>query len=257
MSTGQTLRLFILLACTIPWNAGMQAADSRTLRWIEQSSSAGEIPSSFSMQLDAADSSKTITPSATVGADTNRFTPKQDTAYHRAKRVRVSARSRFHHDIVRTDSAWKEEEKRLNNLPEAVLKRNLEFSARDIMPTGRDVINHAKQYSPGIPPDYIPYISQANILSIPFSMGGLLGYEEDVSPSISYSVRQTSDVFIVIYSISADTVAHPFHDVQSSGGHTFVWNDRDDAGNPVPPGDYVAEVSIGDSQIVRKHIQVK
>jgi len=230
----------------------------------------GTVPTSFSahdpmQKLSLNDTSKpkpadTVTVPLSGGAvstDSSRYTPQQDTVYSRAKRQHITPRIRFRNDLAHTNPGWNEEQKVLANQPESIMMRNLAMREEELQPTGQEIINHARQYSPGIAPDYIPNISQAGV-SIPFSLGGLLGYPEyeDVSPEISYTVHQPADVRIVIYSVKGDAVAHPLDTFQSSGSHSYTWGGRDDSGNDLPHGDYIAEIYIGSAHIVRKHVKI-
>ncbi len=100
---------------------------------------------------------------------------------------------------------------------------------------------------------YSPYGAKIDFETI----GKFLGIVEDVSPTIKYSLAITADVEIVIYSIQAIAVATLFKGVQSPGNYTISWNGRDENGRMMPPGDYIAEVRIGQEKYVRKRIVLK
>jgi len=192
---------------------------------------------------------------SSAGVNTSQFTPEQDSAYYHAKSLHVTPRARFHGDIARTDSAWKSEKQRRDNTPEALMQQNLAVSPDKLQPTERDQMNHAQQYTPGAPQNISPNIPRAGV-TIPFSMGGLLGYEEDVSATVEYKLQVKAYVQIRVYSMGGDTVATPFAGELSAGKHTFTWDATDEQGRRVPPGDYVAEIIIGNSQRILKHILV-
>lgn len=190
-----------------------------------------------------------------TGANTSPYTPEQDTEYYRAKRLHITPGVRFRGDIARTDSAWKAEKRRRDNTPEALMQRNLAVAPEQLQPTQRDMMDHTQQYTPGAPQNISPNIPRAGI-SIPFSMGALLGYEEDVSATVEYKLPVRAYVQIRVFAMNGDTVAAPFSGEQSAGKHTFVWDATDEQGKRVPPGDYVAEIIIGNSQRILKHILV-
>jgi len=87
-------------------------------------------------------------------------------------------------------------------------------------------------------------------------IGLLLGLVEDTSPKITYTLKYTCEVEIVIYSISAKVIATIFAGTQKQGSYTTYWNGKDEYGKQMPPGDYIAEVRIGSERFVMKRIVI-
>jgi hypothetical protein len=221
------------------------------------SSSLVPVPPAEADLISPADTNYQHSPinNSSVGANTSQFTPQQDSAYYHAKGLHITSRIRFRGDVARTDSAWKAEKQRRDNTPEALMQQNLAVTPEQLQPTARDQINHAQQYTPGAPQNISPNIPRMGV-TIPFSMGGLLGYEEDVSATVEYKVPMRTYVRITVYSVQGDTISHPFAGEQSEGKHSFTWDATNDEGRRVPPGDYVAEIVIGNSARILKHIVV-
>jgi hypothetical protein len=84
-----------------------------------------------------------------------------------------------------------------------------------------------------------------------------LGIAEDLGPTISYRLDVPTDVEIVVYSIQAKVIATLFTGKQPAGPHQITWNLRNSNGMPMPSGDYIGEVRIGNDRYVRKRIQIK
>jgi flagellar hook assembly protein FlgD len=88
------------------------------------------------------------------------------------------------------------------------------------------------------------------------AIGRFLGLTEDLSPTISYSLFETSHVEIVIYSVQANVIATIFSGRQVPGNYSYTWNGRNDRGMKMGSGDYVGEVRIGEKRYVRKRIYI-
>ncbi len=82
-----------------------------------------------------------------------------------------------------------------------------------------------------------------------------VGLIPDLSPKISYTVEQTAEVSVSVYSIQAIAVANIFKSIQIPGSYT-VWCTHDRKGKRVPRGYYAAEAQIGNITTVRKQISI-
>jgi flagellar hook assembly protein FlgD len=86
------------------------------------------------------------------------------------------------------------------------------------------------------------------------AIGSFLGIGEDVSPRLSYRVRQTARVRAVVYSTAALIVRRLLEEDQRPGIYEVEWDGRDDQGRLLPAGDYVLEVQISNETILRKRV---
>jgi len=102
----------------------------------------------------------------------------------------------------------------------------------------------------------MPTVQQAGISINILDAAVLLGLADDVSPALEFDIRYTEEIEIVIYSVQATVIATVFKGIRQPGHHKFVWNGRDDKGRPMPSGDYIGEIRIGNSRYKRKMIQI-
>lgn len=184
-----------------------------------------------------------------------RYAPWQDTMYRRGLRYQIGAGTRLGHDLALTDSAWDAEQDRRAHTIEGTIRRNLAFTPKDIEPTQRQRSNRQRELSPGTPNDIMPNIPRAGI-SVNFDTRSLLGLDEDVSATFSYSLKRTSHVTVIIYTMHGDTVAPLFDGTQDKGKHVMTWDARDAKGKPVEPGSYVVEIVIDRDLRITKRIVV-
>jgi hypothetical protein len=80
--------------------------------------------------------------------------------------------------------------------------------------------------------------------------------EEDVSPTMRYTLDERALVNVSIFSQQADRVRLMLHGFQSAGAYSMVWNGRNDADLRVAVGDYVGVVAIGTKTAIRKRIRI-
>ena len=106
---------------------------------------------------------------------------------------------------------------------------------------------------------YIPFVKTLpRFGTISFeAIGKLLGLTEDLSSNITYSLDYTTEVEVVVYSISSAVVSTMFRGRQAPGSYTLRWNGRDDTGKPMLPGDYIGEVRVGREKYIRKRIVLR
>lgn len=188
----------------------------------------------------------------------NLYTPEQDSAFQKALDMQLPFSLRARLDLELSEPLWrylmKQSEKdpwisalrSLENLPEGT------FSPSGVEVTQREINIINSMYVPLVK-TYSPYGAKLDFETI----GRFLGIVEDLSPTIKYTLAITADVEIVIYSVQAIAVATIFKGLQSPGNYTITWNARDDNGRRMPPGDYIAEVRIGQDRYVRKRIVLK
>jgi hypothetical protein len=178
--------------------------------------------------------------------------------FRRGLRLGLNPRQRLHFDFPGTDSAWDAEEERLQRTPEGIVRRNMAVAPEYLHPTEQDRIRRQEQTTPHIPDNPASVnIARAGV-SVPLSaIGDLLGMNEDVSPVVGYTLTHTSRVRIIIFASGGDTVVARPPIWQRPGKHTFTWDMRNGDGERVPPGNYIAEIVIGDDERVLKRVLVQ
>ncbi len=225
-----------------------------------------DIPTSYVNSSDSTRSeADTTKPVGTTTPGEYPFTPEQDKAFYEAMQVKIPASMRFQADAQRFSQAWMALQELRRKDPMATAFSNMSVPASMYIPTAREqtAYDYGIAQSFTIPGIYEPFkgggVGKGNGLHIPLSLiGQLLGLVEDVSPTFSYSVEQPSaEVEVIVYSVQARSVAHIVKTRQNEGSYTMTWNLKNDAGLPVPRGDYIAETRISNTRIFRKRIRVE
>lgn len=189
------------------------------------------------------------------GAPFEKFTAEQDSAYIRAMRLKISTRAKFLHDLKMLSSGFKMPSSTEDLWASA--QRNVQIPAEYLKPSPVEMTLHQYNIRKALSVPYLNTMPPYGTTGVPIStIKKLFGLEEDVSPEIKYSIETTSEVEIVIYSIQAVVIATIFKGYQTPGNYIFTWNGRDDNGKLMPPGDYIAEVRIGNSKYIRKRIVI-
>lgn len=195
-------------------------------------------------------------PEQIIPGSRNQFSAEQDSAYYRMMRLGIApgTLAQLHARIISLGIAMRKEQEQEN--PFAIALRNLDLPAEYYQPRSQDIVQREEMIAR----------SQAIPTGRPNLPGGLriglndigvfLGISEDVSPVINYVVDYTMNVKVVIYSTAAREVAMMFQGQQNPGKYQLTWNGRDDKGRPMPSGDYVAEVRLGNDRFVRKRITI-
>lgn len=191
------------------------------------------------------------------GEVTTSYTAAQDSAYRAALDAPLSGNVRFAHDartlsysietksrIAPQESAW-EAIARTMNVPSSIFAP----TAQEIVQNRINIAN--AQYVPGI---LLYPMGTGNMQVNLGDIAKIFGLQEDVSPRIRYTVDETTEIEIVIYSPQARIITSLFNGIQAPGQYEISWNGQDDQGRPVYPGDFIAEVRIGTDRIARKRI---
>ena len=198
------------------------------------------------------------TAGSTTRPGATEFTPAQDSAYQKAKELNISPYVRFFLDLQRYSELWTALKERQRKDPLNIMTHNIDNIPPELyIPTGKELVRHqyniAMSQQTGLPAA-IPVTPGAG-LQMPLSaIGAFLGIGEDVSPELSYTLETSSDVEIVIYSVQALVIKTLLKARQFPGKYNLTWDARNDVGNRVPPGDYVAEIRIGKERVIRKRI---
>lgn len=187
------------------------------------------------------------------------FSREQEDNYLRALRLRLPPSARFRVETRMFSEDWLTYAELLQRTPGYALRSNLDVPDSWYIPSEQQRLLYQEQiamsrYIPGIGLRTSPGFTG---FQLPLStIGRILGLVEDVSPTISYAVEYPTVVEAVVYSTQAKVVAIMFKGNQQPGQYALTWNGRDEQGKPLPGGDYIAEVRIGQETIVRKRMQI-
>ncbi|MGQ9820063.1 MAG: FlgD immunoglobulin-like domain containing protein [Candidatus Kapaibacteriales bacterium] len=203
------------------------------------------------------------TPQDTViltGPGIMRFTAMQDSFFLRALRAKsnnIATDAIFYADLKLLESEILILKKIMGANEWEVLRKNLEVNRENFLPS--PVEQTLYQYNL-LQSQYIPYVRTFNPFGpkIPLSsIGAFLGFVEDISPVISYSIEKNEEVRIVIYSERAVVVRLLFEGTQTQGNYQIVWDGKGNDGQKLPRGDYIGEVRIGSNSLFRKRIRIE
>lgn len=189
-----------------------------------------------------------------------RFTALQDSVFLRALRAKsnnISTDAIFYADLKLLESKILSMKKILGATEEEILRKNLELPPENFLPS--PVEQTLAQYNL-MQSQYIPYVRIYNPFGakIPlFSISSFFGFEEDVSPVISYSLDTKEEVRVVVYSERAVAVCILFEGTQAPGNYRIIWDGKGSDGQKMPRGDYIAEVRIGSNNLIRKRIRIE
>ena len=184
------------------------------------------------------------------------FTAAQDSAYYRMMRLGIApgTLAQLHAKIISLGLAKQRQDNEEN--PFAIALRNLDLPAEYYQPRGEELVQRQEliQRSQAIPTGR-PSLPGGVKIGLN-DIGVFLGISEDVSPVITYTVDYSMPIKVVVYSTAAKEIAVVFQGSQNPGKYQLTWNGRDDKGRPMPSGDYVAEVRLGNDRFVRKRITI-
>ncbi|PKL84465.1 MAG: hypothetical protein CVV22_12865 [Ignavibacteriae bacterium HGW-Ignavibacteriae-1] len=186
------------------------------------------------------------------------FTPEQDSAFFAAMRQSLPIRTLLNNNLKYSDDLWNFERSISQGTPWQIAIENLrsippEFYRADPV----EMVNRQYAIEQSM---YVPFINNHLRTGSKFtfeSIGKLLGLIEDTSTEIKYNLDFSTNVEVVIYSISSVVVATLYNGNQMPGSYRLTWNGRDEFGKLMPPGDYIAEVRIGNERYIRKRIIIR
>jgi hypothetical protein len=186
------------------------------------------------------------------------FSPEQDSAFFAAMRLSLPIRTLLNQNLKYSDDLWNFERSVSQGTPWQIAIENLrsippEFYRADPV----EMVNRQYAIEQSM---YVPFINNHLRTGSKFtfeSIGKFLGLIEDTSTEIKYNLDFSTNVEVVIYSISSVVVATLYNGNQMPGSYKLTWNGRDEFGKLMPPGDYIAEVRIGNERYIRKRIIVR
>jgi hypothetical protein len=145
----------------------------------------------------------------------------------------------------------------LDRTMQARMRRNLAMSPADWRSTKSDRDRREADLRRAMDMDFVFPHAYMPLFSV--STGAVfraLGLVEDVTPRITYTLTHTQQVTVRIYNLEADLIATIVDGSQRPGVYDFEWDFNDASGNRVPYGNYVAEVIVRGTLVLRKRIEV-
>lgn len=227
--------------------------------WAQQADTASPLrtQASDSTRVQDADTTEASTESGTMAVVP--FSREQEENYRRAIQMKVPPSARFRIEARMLAEQWQAYADLRGRSSLQALRTNLDIPSEYYIPSEQERLLYQEQIAMS---RYIPGVTHATSpgavgFQMPLStIGRLLGLVEDVSTTITYAVEYSTMVEAVVYSTQAKVVATMFQGVQQPGKYSLTWNGRDEQGKPLPKGDYIAEVRIGQETIVRKRMQI-
>jgi hypothetical protein len=189
-------------------------------------------------------------------SDSQYHTAFQDTIYKRALMLHIPTAVRFSHDFKIFSEQRNLERELEKGLPWQIALENLRIRPDIMAPLKQDIVHRQEMINNSL---YIPFVPNRITSGLSFDareVAVFLGLAEDVSPILTFDLKYSEEVEIVIYSIQASVIATIFKGIRQAGSHKFVWNGRDDKGRPVESGDYIGEIRVGNTRFVRKRITI-
>lgn len=189
-----------------------------------------------------------------------RFTALQDSAFSKALRARsnnISTDAIFYTDLKLLEPKILSMKKIMGANEEEILRKNLELRPENLLPS--QVEQALYQYHL-LQSQYIPYIRTYSSFGVKIPLSSIslfLGFADDVSPVISYTLDTKEEVRIVIYSERAIAVRVLFEGTQTPGNYQIIWDGKGNDGQKMPRGDYIGEVRIGSNNLIRKRIRIE
>ena len=188
------------------------------------------------------------------------YAPEQDELYRRMRELHIDSHSRFAIASQESADEWLLPTGTEGSDIWVLAERYLDLPASVYSPTAEMMVQHQLMMSRSADMGNIGLPRSTNLpgLQVPLSdIAAVLGFTKDVSPTIRYTVPFPAQVSIVIYSPQAKVIATLVDQKLAAGAYQRTWNGRDDNGKPMPAGDYIGEVRIGKTAVMRKYIQLK
>lgn len=202
------------------------------------------------------DSTVIFTPGTEGGSGTGTGSQYIDSVFMDGKMIRLTVRisEEMRRDSVRLRAFIDS----IENSTAAVIARNLAINPEEWKPTAADIARREEEIAIAQDREYIypQDVTRAPLFNAPVgAIATSLGLKEDVTPRITYILRNTTEVTVKIYTQGALPVVTLVDDIQRPGEYVLDWDFNDANGRRVLPGSYFAEV-ISDSNtlLLRKRI---
>ena len=186
------------------------------------------------------------------------FTPDQDSRFYEARTLHLAPSLRFELDARRVFQELLSPPDAKTVLSE-IIRQNMVIQPLLSSETMTELVQYKEDISRAMSIPGVKQFSELPGLFAPGNLGGikrLLGMEEDISPTMRYTLDERALVNVSIFSQQADRVRLMLHGFQSAGAYSMVWNGRNDADLRVTVGDYVGVVAIGTKTALRKRIRI-
>ncbi|GAB1371908.1 hypothetical protein MASR1M45_19700 [Candidatus Kapaibacterium sp.] len=186
------------------------------------------------------------------------YLPEQDSIFYQIMKLNLPVNVILMNELRFSDDLWTIEKRIAEGTPWQLAIQNIRnipsefYNPSPVEMVQRQVLIESSFEVPNLR-TYNPYAFRLPIAPIM----SLLGLTEDVSPKITYTLDYTTNVEVVIYSISSSVVSTLFSGRQTPGYYTLTWNGRDSNGKLMPAGDYIAEVRVGNEKYIRKRIVIR
>ncbi len=102
-------------------------------------------------------------------------------------------------------------------------------------------------------------MSDATAVEIPAVASFAQNYPNPFNPqtTLAFALPQAQHVTLAIYGLAGTRVRTLVDEPRAAGGHTVIWNGRDDAGRVLATGTYFAKIDAGDFHQIRKMVLMK
>lgn len=203
--------------------------------------------------------SDTTTSKSLSSSDNNQqYTPEQDSNFFRDSKLSFGFLYWLKKSILSSDYEWQIYKKEfLDNPSNNLIESFSRMPSNIFAPEPNELVQRQITIRDALSIPTVNFYKGGMGLNIGLrDIGLFLGLIEDTSPKITYTLKYTCDVEIVIYSISAKIIATIFVGTQKQGTYTTYWNGKDEYGKQMPSGDYIAEVRIGSERFVMKRIVI-
>lgn len=186
------------------------------------------------------------------------FSKEQDSAFFNIVNLNLPVNVIIRNNLMFSDDIWTVEKRISQGTPWQVALQNLRNIPPEFYnPSPVELVHRQTMIDDAF---YIPFVNTIQRYGLQLtteSIASFFGLTEDVSTKISYSLDFTAHVEVVVYSISSTVVATLFEGLQTPGNYNLTWNGRNSEGKIMPPGDYIAEVRIGNEKYIRKRILIR
>jgi hypothetical protein len=186
------------------------------------------------------------------------YLPNQDSAFYKMLRLNLPVNVILQNNLLFSEDLWTLEKRIQSGTPWQVAIQNIKSIPSEFFnPSPVELVHRQILIENSLEVPFVSTYQRYGIKVTTETIASLLGLTEDVSPKISYTLDFNANIEVVVYSVSSVVVATLFSGKQTPGNYTLTWNGRDSFGRLLPPGDYIAEVRVGNEKYIRKRIVIR